>query len=214
MSAVNGARACPRPAGRAALLALLVSLAAACGEPPPPLPRLAPNEVVLAFGDSLTHGTGAAQSESYPAVLERLIGRKVVAAGVPGEVSGAGLARLPGALAQVQPRLLILCHGGNDFLRKLPEGQAAANVRAMVRLARDKGVDVVLVGVPKLGLTGSPAAFYADIAQEFRIPYEGGALKAVLTDNALKSDWVHPNAQGYARIAQSLADLLKRAKAL
>jgi lysophospholipase L1-like esterase len=199
---------------RAALLALVVSLTAACGERPPPLPRLATNEVVLAFGDSLTHGTGAAQSESYPAVLERLIGRKVVAAGVPGEVSEAGLARLPGALEQVQPRLLILCHGGNDFLRKLPEGQAAANVRAMVRLARDKGVDVVLVGVPKLGLTGSPAAFYADIAREFRIPYEGGALKAVLTDNALKSDWVHPNAQGYARIAAAVADLLKQAKAL
>jgi lysophospholipase L1-like esterase len=199
---------------RAALLALVVSLTAACGERPPPLPRLATNEVVLAFGDSLTHGTGAAQSESYPAVLERLVGRKVVAAGVPGEVSEAGLARLPGALEQVQPRLLILCHGGNDFLRKLPEGQAAANVRAMVRLARDKGVDVVLVGVPKLGLTGSPAAFYADIAREFRIPYEGGALKAVLTDNALKSDWVHPNAQGYARIAAAVADLLKQAKAL
>jgi lysophospholipase L1-like esterase len=199
---------------RAALLALVVSLTAACGERPPPLPRLATNEVVLAFGDSLTHGTGAAQSESYPAVLERLIGRKVVAAGVPGEVSEAGLARLPGALEQVQPRLLILCHGGNDFLRKLPEGQAAANVRAMVRLARDKGVDVVLVGVPKLGLTGSPAAFYADIAREFRIPYEGGALKAVLTDNELKSDWVHPNAQGYARIAAAVADLLKQAKAL
>jgi lysophospholipase L1-like esterase len=205
---------CPRPVWRAALLALVVSLTAACGERPPPLPRLAPNEVVLAFGDSLTHGTGAAQSESYPAVLERLIGRKVVAAGVPGEVSEAGLARLPGALEQVQPRLLILCHGGNDFLRKLPEGQASANVRAMVRLARDKGVDVVLVGVPKLGLTGAPAAFYADIAREFQIPYEGGALKAVLTDNALKSDWVHPNAQGYARIAAAVADLLKQAKAL
>lgn len=195
-------------------LAFGATLLAACGERPPPLPRLESNAVVLAFGDSLTHGTGAAQSESYPAVLERLIGRKVVASGVPGEVSEAGLARLPAALEQAQPALLILCHGGNDFLRKLPEGQAAANVRAMVKLARDRGVEVVLVGVPKLGLTGSPAGFYADIAQEFRIPYDGGTLKAVLTDNALKSDWVHPNAQGYARIAQSLADLLKRAKAL
>lgn len=190
------------------------ALLAACGERPPPLPRLDPNAVVLAFGDSLTHGTGAAQSESYPAVLERLIGRKVVSAGVPGEVSATGLERLPEVLEQTQPKLLILCHGGNDFLRKLPEAQPAANVRAMVKLARDKGVDVVLVGVPKLGLTGSPAGFYADIAREFRIPYEGGALQSVLTDNALKSDWVHPNAQGYARIAQSLADLLRRAKAI
>jgi lysophospholipase L1-like esterase len=190
------------------------TLLAACGERPPPLPRLEPNAVVLAFGDSLTHGTGAAQSESYPAVLERLIGRKVVSAGVPGEVSATGLDRLPEVLEQTQPKLVILCHGGNDFLRKLPEAQPAANVRAMVKLARDKGVDVVLVGVPRLGLTGSPAGFYADIAREFRIPYEGGVLQSVLTDNELKSDWVHPNAKGYARIAQSLADLLKRAKAI
>jgi lysophospholipase L1-like esterase len=121
---------------------------------------------------------------------------------------------LPEALEQAQPKLLILCHGGNDFLRKLPETQAAANVRAMVKLAREKGIEVVLVGVPKLGKTGSPAGFYADIAQEFRIPYDGEVLKKVLTDNELKSDWVHPNAKGYARIAQSLADLLKRAKAI
>jgi lysophospholipase L1-like esterase len=190
------------------------TLLAACGDRPPPLPRLEPEAVVLAFGDSLTHGTGAAQSESYPAVLERLIGRKVVSAGVPGEVSATGLNRLPEVLEQTQPKLVILCHGGNDFLRKLPEAQPAANVRAMVKLARDKGVEVVLVGVPKLGLTASPAGFYADIAQEFRIPYDGDVLKTVLTDNALKSDWVHPNAKGYARIAASLADLLKRAKAL
>lgn len=195
------------------LLACAIALAG-CGERVPPLPRLDANAVVLAFGDSLTYGTGASTPESYPAVLERLIGRRVIAAGVPGEVSATGLERLPEALEQTQPKLLILCHGGNDFLRKLPETQAAANVRAMVKLARDKGVEVVLVGVPKLGLTGSPAGFYADIAREFRIPYDGDVLKKVLTDNALKSDWVHPNAKGYARIAESISDLLKRAEAL
>jgi lysophospholipase L1-like esterase len=201
-------------AARWILLAACAAVLAGCGERTPPLPRLDGNAVVLAFGDSLTYGTGASTPESYPAVLERLIGRKVVSAGVPGEVSAVGLARLPDALEQAQPRLLILCHGGNDFLRKLPETQAAANVRAMVKLAKDKGVEVVLVGVPRLGITGSPAGFYADIAQEFRIPYDGEVLKKVLTDNELKSDWVHPNAKGYARIAQSLAELLKRAKAI
>jgi len=201
---------------RAFLLVAAVAstLLAGCGERVPPLSRLEGSAVVLAFGDSLTYGTGASTPESYPAVLERLIGRKVVAAGIPGEVSATGLERLPEVLEQTQPKLLILCHGGNDYLRKLPETQAAANVRAMVKLARDKGVDVVLLGVPKLGLTAAPAGFYADIAREFRIPYDGEVLKQVLTDNALKSDWVHPNAKGYARIAGSLAELLKRAKAI
>jgi lysophospholipase L1-like esterase len=199
---------------RGLLAAALVATLAACGEGVPPVSRLGTEAVVLAFGDSLTFGTGAATHESYPAALEKLIGRKVVAAGVPGETSAQGLARLPGALDEVRPRLLILCHGGNDLLRKLPEPDAAANLRAMVKLARDQGIEVVLVGVPRPGLTGAPAGFYADIATEFRLPYEGAILKSVLTDSSLKSDWVHPNGGGYARIAQALADLLKRAKAV
>ena len=204
---VAGARA-------AAVAAACAVLLGACGVSTPALPPLDASAVVLAFGDSLTFGTGAADGESYPAQLERLIGRKVVAEGVPGEVSAQGLVRLPAVLEATQPRLLLLCHGGNDFLRKLPEGEAAANVRAMVRLAREKGVAVVLIGVPKPGLSPSPAGFYADIAKEFAVPYEGTVLKTVLTDNELKSDWVHPNAKGYARVAQAVAELLKQAKAL
>jgi lysophospholipase L1-like esterase len=188
--------------------------AAGCGEKTPALAPLDASAVLLAFGDSLTFGTGAGDGESYPAQLERLIGRKVVAQGVPGEMTAQGLARLPGVLEATEPRLLLLCHGGNDFLRKLPESEAAANVRAMVRLARDKGIAVVLIGVPKPGISPAPAAFYAEIAREFALPYEGAVLKTVLTDNALKSDWVHPNAQGYARIAAAMAALLKKAKAI
>lgn len=84
----------------------------------------------------------------------------------------------------------------------------------MVRLARAQGAEVVLIGVPKPGLLPSPAAFYADIAKELRLPYEETALKKILTDNALKSDLVHPNAAGYARLAQAVAALLKKTGAV
>ena len=192
----------------------LLALLAACGGGQPKLPPLAPDAVVLAFGDSLTFGIGANAGESYPARLEALIGRKVVSAGVPGEVSAEGLARLPSALEQAKPQLVILCHGGNDFLRKLDEAQAANNIRAMVRLARSRGAQVVLIGVPKPGLLPSPAGFYADVAREFRLPYEETALKKILTDNALKSDLVHPNAAGYARLAEAIAALLRKSGAV
>lgn len=199
---------------RACCLLLLAAVLAGCGGGTPKLSRLPADAVVLAYGDSLTFGTGAQPETSYPAVLEKLIARKVWGAGVPGEMSAAGLARLPTALDYYQPRLLILCHGGNDFLRKLGDAQAAENLRAMIRLARQKGIDVVLVAVPKPGLFPSPPDFYAEIAKEFGLPYEESALKAILRDNELKSDIAHPNARGYAKLAEAIAALLKRSGAV
>jgi acyl-CoA thioesterase I len=191
---------------------LFATVLAACGKGPQ-LATLAASDVVLAFGDSLTFGTGAAPDESYPAQLQILIGRKVVNAGVPGEISSDGLQRLPRLLDEVKPRLLILCHGGNDFLRKLGEANAAANVRAMIKLAKDRGIDVVLVATPKPGLSIAPPDFYAALAKEFAIPFNDDALKSILRDNDLKSDLIHPNAKGYAQIAGALAKLLKKSGA-
>ncbi len=198
---------------RVCCLLLVAAALAGCGGSAPKLAKLPTDAVVLAFGDSLTFGTGAQPETSYPAVLEQLIGRKVWSAGVPGEVSAAGLARLPSALDYYQPRLLILCHGGNDFLRKLGDAQAAENLRGMIRLAQQRGIDVVLIAVPKPGLFPSPPDFYAEIAKEFRLPYEDAALKAILRDNELKSDLAHPNAKGYAKLAEAVAALLKKSGA-
>ena len=195
------------------LLVLVLALCASCGKQAE-LQRLSEDAVVLAFGDSLTYGTGASEDESYPAQLESLIGRRVVRAGVPGEVTAQALARLPGALEEHAPRLLVLCIGGNDFLRRLGSAQAERNVRAMVKLARDSGVDVVLLGTPEPGLTVSPPAFYGSIAEEFGVPYEGGVIGEVLRDASLKSDPIHPNARGYRLIAERIAESLKRSGAL
>jgi len=196
------------------LAAVILALAlAGCGERTK-LARLPSDAVVLAYGDSLTYGTGAAEDESYPAQLERLIGRRVVRAAVPGEVTAQALERLPRTLEEHSPQLLLLCIGGNDFLRQLGNPQAAANVRAMVKLARSRGVEVLLIGTPEPGLRPAPPAFYAAIAREFQLAYEDTAMAEVLRDNALKSDPIHPNARGYRLIAERLAERLKRSGAI
>ncbi|MBP6439669.1 MAG: hypothetical protein KA280_09385, partial [Thermomonas sp.] len=129
-------------------------------------------------------------------------------------VSADGLARLPEVLDDAKPKLLLLCHSGNDFLRKQSEAAVAANVRAMIRLARDRGIEVVLIATPKPGLSVSPPDFYAEVAKEAAIPFDDAVLKQILRDNALKSDLIHPNALGYAEIAATIAKLLKKAGAV
>jgi lysophospholipase L1-like esterase len=189
-------------------------LLGACGASTPKIARLDRGAVVLAFGDSLTFGTGAAKDESYPAILARATGLEVVNAGVPGEISADGLARLPEAIDEAQPRLVILCHGGNDFLRKMDEAAAAGNIRAMIGLAKSRGIPVVLLATPKPGIPPSVPKFYADIAAETGIPLEGDIVKSVLFDSSLKSDMVHPNGKGYGAIAAALEKVLRKSGAL
>jgi acyl-CoA thioesterase-1 len=112
------------------------------------------------------------------------------------------------------PRLLLLCIGGNDFLRRLGRSQAEANVRAMVKLARARGVEVLLIGTPEPGIRIAAPAFYGAIAEDFRVPYEAAVVAEVLTDNRLKADPIHPNALGYRVIAERVAERLKQSGAI
>ena len=185
-----------------------------CGGSTPKVAKLAATDVVLAFGDSLTYGTGAKAEESYPAVLSQLLGRNVVRAGVPGEQTAGGLQRLPGALDEHQPRLVIVCLGGNDMLRKGSPAAIEANLRAMLKEIRGRGLDAVLVGVPAPGLITSAPEFYEKLAKEFGIPYEGKIVTSVLYKADLKSDPIHPNADGYRRMAEAIAKLLRDAGAV
>jgi len=190
-------------------LCLLLILVNGCSERPK-LERLPADAVILAFGDSLTFGTGASEGESYPAQLEKLVGRRVVRAGVPGEVTAQALSRLPAALDEHSPRLLVLCIGGNDFLRRLGNGQAERNVREMVKLARSRGIGVLLLGTPEPGFTVTPPKFYATIAKEYGLAYEESVIGQVLKDSTLKADPIHPNARGYRLIAERVAETLKQ----
>lgn len=191
---------------RALPLAILLLLAG-CGREAGLRP-LGADAVILAFGDSLTFGTGAGRNESYPQVLADMTGRTVVNAGVPGEVTAKGLARLPGLLRQHQPDLVVLIHGGNDMLRRQSRARAADNLRGMVGLARDSGADVVLLGVPAPGLILSTAGFYEQVAEETGAPIDSDALADILQYSSNKSDPVHPNGKGYRMLAEAVRQLL------
>jgi acyl-CoA thioesterase I len=187
------------------MLFLLLILPTGCRDSTPVIFPLSPDAVILAFGDSLTSGTGAKESDSYPSILEQLTGFTAVNGGVPGEITAQGLLRLPELLARHQPELVILCHGGNDILRHIDSGITAGNLRQMIEMSRSHGAQVLLVGVPRPGFVLRPADFYKELAAEFGIPYEEKIISKILSTQSEKSDAIHPNGAGYRRLAETLA---------
>jgi len=169
-------------------------------------------EVILAFGDSLTYGKGAPH-QSYPFQLQKLLGMKVVNAGVSGETSLTGLKRLPSFLEKYHPSLVILCHGGNDLIQKKSKESLKNNLRQMVQLSRQSGAQVLLVGVPNFKMIRfSTESLYEELAKEEQLLYEGEVLEEIENSSALKSDRIHPNTQGYALMAEAFAQLLEDKK--
>jgi lysophospholipase L1-like esterase len=186
----------------------------ACTNTHPTLSLLPDDAVILAFGDSITSGVGAPQGESYPEILQGLINRKVIKSGIPGETSDEGLVRLPSELATHRPRLVLLCLGGNDLLRKMDLEKTSSNMSRMVQIIRNSGAEVILIGVPKPGLILSTARFYKNISEDMRIPLEGSLLADILADRKLRADPIHPNAEGYRLLAQGIAAFLRKAGAV
>lgn len=171
-------------------------------------PSLKKGDVILAFGDSLTAGNGASPEQSYPAQLERITGLKVINAGVSGETTVMARKRLGAVLRRTHPAAIILCHGGNDFLQHLDPAVTRKNLRAMIRLARNKRIAVLLIGVPRPGLWLKSDPMYKKLAREYRLPYDGKILSRILSKSHLKSDWLHPNERGYRQLAEAVASLL------
>ncbi len=197
------------------LVFFTVLLLSACNNTQPVFTKLSTNATILAFGDSLTYGTGATKADSYPAILSELSSRQVVNAGIPGEISQDGLARLPGLLDEIQPELLILIHGGNDILRKHPLEKTAENLKQMILAANHRNIRVIMLGVPKPGLfLMSSAEIYQQVADEHQTPIDVETLPNILGSNQLKSDAIHPNRDGYRVMAENIYSLLVNTGAL
>ena len=162
---------------------------------------------IVCLGDSITAGVGAEPGESYPQRLEELLGVPVVNAGVAGDTTADGLARLGRVLAH-DPWLVIVELGGNDLLRRRPVEQAEADLSALVDSLLAAGSAVVLVETEAPLFGGAYDELAATVARRAGIPLVEGVVGEVLADPSRKSDQIHPNAAGYADIARAVAHVV------
>lgn len=215
---------------------LFVHLAACSDRAPPPPPpdnaaqpaaaaTPAPDErVVVAFGDSLYAGYQLDPGKGLAPMLEKAlraggIQARVVNAGVSGDTSAAGLARLDFTLDGLprRPDLMLVGLGGNDMLRGLRPQETRANLDAILTKAQQRGIPVLLTGMmasPNMG-PDYRAAFdpiYPELAKAHGARLYPFMLDGVIGNRALQlPDGIHPNDKGVARIVERLAPMVKGA---
>lgn len=196
--------------------ATLVLALSACGGEPDPAGacRLPGDGTVLAIGDSITRGYGAA-GNGYAEQLQALFrasparaGVQVLNQGVDGETSAELRARLPAALAAHTPAAVLITSGGNDLLRKVNEAEIRANLDAIVGQVRAAGAWPVVFAVPRPSLAaaaglGSDHALYEELGEATGAGIIPEVVADVLAQEELRSDTIHPNAEGYARMAKA-----------
>lgn len=187
----------------AAVFALV--LLAGCGGEVPNLGSR--GSTIVCLGDSITAGVGARRGEGYPELLEAALGVEVVAAGVPGDTSADGRARLDRALA-ADPWLVVVALGGNDLLRRRPIEATEADLTAIVEGVLAAGAVPMLVEI-RGPFGGRSAAMFERLGERYGVPVVTDVLGEVLTDRELKSDAIHPNAAGYAVIAAALVEAIE-----
>lgn len=178
-------------------------------------------KTILALGDSLTHGYGLPDAEIFPVQLEKALAAagvtaKVINAGVSGDTTAGGLARLDWALGDpaAPPDLVIVELGANDALRALDPAEAEANLDAILTRLHEKGIKALLAGMlapPNLGKDygASFDALYPRLAEKHQVPFYPFFLDGVATIPALnQADGMHPNGAGVAVIVEKITPLV------
>lgn len=213
-------------------LTLLLLLLAGCGRapsaPPPATlpesagaaPPAASGPLVVFLGDSLTAGYGLPEERAFPAVLQAEMARRsreirIVNAGVSGDTTAGGLARVDWLLAQ-RPDVLVVGLGANDGLRGQPVAGAADNLRRIIVQAQSAGAQVLLLGMQVPRSMGPEyarefAGMYPRLARELGVPLVPFLLEGVAGRRSLNlEDGIHPNAEGQRRLSENVRPHLEK----
>lgn len=202
-------------AGRRFLLAPLLMAASALSA------NAVQAETILIFGDSISAAYGIQREQGWVALLERRLAAygpqfRVVNASVSGETTGGGLARLPKALEDHDPDLLIIELGGNDGLRGYPVANIRRNLARMIEAADPRRRDVLLVAMqipPNYGprYTQAFREVFTDLTDSYNVALANDFIEAVaLQPELMQDDGIHPTAAGQPMLLDALWPTIER----
>lgn len=159
-------------------------------------------KTIVCFGDSLTHGTGASNGETYPYFLQKFTNLTVVNAGVHGDTSQQGLDRID-EIFQFKPFMVLIEFGANDFFKKIPTAVTKKNIESIVDKIQASGATAVILctednQLPEL------RRILVEISNDKNAPIVSGILNEIWTDKTLFADDLHPNSAGYKIVAEKV----------
>jgi len=173
------------------------------------------NQAILIIGDSLSAGYGVDEQQSWVTLLQNQLategyGYRVINASISGDTTGGGVRRLPRALEQHAPGIVLIELGGNDGLRGTPVTVIRKNLAAMIEMSQDIGARVILAGMQMPPNYGSAyTKDFADVYHELADDY-GTALITFFMDNVvleptlMQADGIHPNTSGQPVLLQNV----------
>ena len=199
---------------------LMFTLATLAAGPAAAAESTASQPTILVYGDSLSAAYRIPREQGWVSLLQQRLQQQglphhVVNASVSGETTSGGVSRLPAALKQHQPDIVVLELGANDGLRGLPITDMQRNLRTMIEASQATHARVLLVGMlipPNYGprYTREFAASYGELAKRYDLPLlpfllDGVAGKQELTQD----DGLHPTAAAQEKILDNVWDTLQ-----
>lgn len=176
---------------------------------------------ILVMGDSLSAAHNIAAHEGWVALLQDRLNAgivpapEVINASISGETSAGALLRLPDLLARQRPEIVVIELGGNDGLRGLSPAELSANLDAMIRMSREAGAKVLLIGTELPPNYGSAyrdrfRAVYVELAQRHALVLLPFLLDGVaLQPGLMQDDGLHPTAAAQPLLLAKVWPLLQ-----
>ena len=157
---------------------------------------------IICFGDSITFGYGVKPGEDYPTLLSKMVIMPVVNAGLDGDTSISALKRIKSDVLDRKPFLVLIEFCGNDFLKDVPPDSTINNIKVMVLKIQEQGAVTAIVDVSAGLFLRDYRIRLSRLAEETGSIFVPAVLSGILTNPSMKSDFMHPNPQGYKIIAE------------